>query len=105
MSSPSDQTVISEALARFQSSPLKAAATHLLDVLGYRSDRSLSGPDSSPKSFLDLFGSGHPLDQTKALFSEWKSADLLFQLTDQELSRNSSLFTDCLLYTSDAADE
>jgi len=94
MSSSSDQTVISEALARFQSSPLKAAATHLLDVLGYRSDRSLSGPDSSPKSFLDLFGSGHSFDEAKALVPEWKSVDLLFQLTDQELSRESRLFTD-----------
>ena len=33
-------------------------------------------------------------DQAKALFPEWKTADLLFQLTDQELSRESSLFTD-----------
>ena len=33
-------------------------------------------------------------DQDKALVSEWKTADLLFQLTDQELSRESSLFTD-----------
>jgi type I restriction-modification system DNA methylase subunit len=94
MSAPSDQTTITEALATFQSSPLKVAATHLLNVLGYSSDRSLSGPDSSPQSFLDLFATGHAFDQSKALVSEWKSADLLFQLTDQELSRESSLFTD-----------
>jgi hypothetical protein len=94
MSAPSDQTTITEALATFQSSPLKVAATHLLNVLGYSSDRSLSGPDSSPESFLDLFATGHAFDQTKALVAEWKSADLLFQLTDQELSRESSLFTD-----------
>ena len=94
MSSHSDQVLITEALASFQSSPLKEAATHLLNVLGYRSERSLSGTDSSPESFLDLFGSGHSFDRSKALVSEWKSADLLFQLTDQELSRESSLFTD-----------
>lgn len=94
MSALSDQTAITEALATFQSSPLKVAATHLLHVLGYRSDRSLSGSDSSPESFLDLFATGHAFDQTKALVSEWKTADLLFQLTDQELSRESSLFTD-----------
>ena len=94
MSAPSDQTAITAALATFQSSQLKVAATHLLNVLGYSSDRSLSGPDSSPESFLDLFATGHAFDQTKALVSEWKSADLLFQLTDQELSRESSLFTD-----------
>ena len=94
MSASSEQAAITEALTSFQGSPLKAAATHLLNVLGYSSDRSLSGPDSSPQSFLNLFGSGHAFDQSKALVSEWKSADLLFQLTDQELSRESSLFTD-----------
>jgi type I restriction-modification system DNA methylase subunit len=94
MSAPSDQTAITAALATFQSSQLKVAATHLLNVLGYSSDRSLSGPDSSPESFLDLFATGHAFDQNKALVAEWKTADLLFQLTDQELSRESSLFTD-----------
>jgi len=85
---------VQSALATFQTRPLKEAACQLLKTLGYRSDRSLSGPDSSPRSFLDLFGSGHAFDQAKALVPDWKSADLLFQLTDQELSRESSLFTD-----------
>ena len=43
---------------------------------------------------MPLFSSGHGFDQAKALVAEWKTADLLFQLTDQELSRESSLFTD-----------
>ncbi|MFM7804049.1 MAG: hypothetical protein ACKPGK_06105, partial [Verrucomicrobiota bacterium] len=46
------------------------------------------------QSFLELFAAGHSFDQAKALVPEWKSADLLFQLTDQELSRESALFTD-----------
>jgi type I restriction-modification system DNA methylase subunit len=33
-------------------------------------------------------------DEGKALVTEWKTADLLFQLTDQELSRVASLFAD-----------
>jgi adenine-specific DNA-methyltransferase len=87
-------SAIQSALTAFQGRPLKEAARQLLGTLGYRSDRSLSGPDSSPKSFLDLFASGQTLDPSKALIAEWKTADLLFQLTDQELSRESSLFTD-----------
>jgi adenine-specific DNA-methyltransferase len=92
-----DQKTVTHALAEFQRSTLKDASRGLLDALGYRSDRSLSGTGSSPNAFLDLFARGNTdksFDPAKALVSEWKTADLLFQLTDQELSRESSLFTD-----------
>ena len=82
------------ALADFQTLPLKDAARQLLAKLGYKSDKFLVGAGSRPQDFLDHFATGHPFDEAKALVSEWKSADLLFQLTDQELSRESSLFTD-----------
>jgi len=82
------------ALANFQTLPLKDAARQLLAKLGYKSDKFLVGAGSKPQDFLADFATGHPFDQAKALFTEWKSADLLFQLTDQELSRESSLFTD-----------
>ena len=81
-------------LATFQTLPLKEASRQLLAKLGYRSDKFLVGAGSRPKDFLADFASDRPFDQTKALVPEWKSADLLFQLTDQELSRESSLFTD-----------
>ena len=81
-------------LANFQTLPLKDAARQLLAKLGYKSDKFIVGAGSKPQNFLDDFASGHPFDQAKALVPEWKSADLLFQLTDQELSRESSLFTD-----------
>ncbi len=82
------------ALSNFQTQPLKDAARQLLAQLGYQSDKFIAGAGSSPQSFLDLFGSGYVFDPAKALVPEWKTADLLFQLTDQELSRASSLFTD-----------
>jgi type I restriction-modification system DNA methylase subunit len=81
-------------LSNFQTLPLKDAARQLLAKLGYKSDKFIAGAGSSPQSFLDLFGSGHAFDQAKALFSEWKTADFLFQLTDEELSHQSSLFSD-----------
>jgi adenine-specific DNA-methyltransferase len=92
-----DRISVTNALAAFRNDPPKEAADHLLDALGYRSDRSLPSPDSSPHSFIELFsapGSERAFDQDKALVSEWKTADLVFQLTDQELSRESNLFTD-----------
>ncbi len=82
------------ALANFQTLPLKDASRQLLARLGYQSEKFIAGAGSSPQAFLDLFASGHAFDRAKAIVSDWKSADLLFQLTDQELSRESSLFTD-----------
>ncbi|CDH47122.1 Eco57I restriction-modification methylase domain-containing protein [Candidatus Contendibacter odensensis] len=80
-------------LAHFQTLPLKDAARPLLAKLGYQSDKFIAGAGSMPQDFLDLFGTGHAFEPAKALFAEWKTADLLFQLTDQELSRESALFT------------
>ncbi|MCZ7558501.1 MAG: Eco57I restriction-modification methylase domain-containing protein [Bacteroidia bacterium] len=83
------------ALANFRTLPLKDASRQLLDELGYRSDKFIAGAGSSPQDLLDLFaGDGHAFDPVKALVTEWQSADLIFQLTDEELSRESSLFTD-----------
>ena len=82
------------ALANFQTLPLKDAARQLLIKLGYKSDKFLVGAGSKPQDFLGDFASGRAFDQAKAVFSEWKSADLLFQLTDAELSRTASLFNE-----------
>ena len=94
MSTPDPRSTIPAALLQFQTGPLKDAARQFLAKLGYKSDKFFAVAGSSPQAFLDLFAAGHPFDQAKAIVSEWKSADLLFQLTDQELSRESSLFTD-----------
>ena len=86
---------ITSALQAFTSSPLRQAALALLQTLGYHSDRTLVLEGSKPQAFLYLVQSqATPLkfDTEKALFSDWKSADILFQLTDDELAATSSLF-------------
>lgn len=86
---------IGSALAAFTNQPLREAATNFLAALGYRSDRTLKLGNSSPRAFLDAIGSqpgGASFIEAKALFSDWASADLLFQLTDEELSGHASLF-------------
>jgi hypothetical protein len=63
--------------------------TILLCASGYQSDRTLDLAGSKPQAFLDLLASHSgqtKFDESKALFSDWKSADLLFQLTDGEIS-------------------
>jgi adenine-specific DNA-methyltransferase len=88
------ETIVA-ALKAFESQPLAEAGRRLLAILGYRSDRTIHLGDSNPRAFLDFIGShaGEArFDANKALFSDWKSADLLFQLTDDELSSHASLF-------------
>ena len=94
---PSLQTSIQSALQAFPTTPLREAALSLLDTLGYRSDKTIALPGSQPGAFLELIRQSNPdapFDPKKALFADWKSADLLFQLTDDELSREASLFPD-----------
>ncbi|MCP5535816.1 MAG: Eco57I restriction-modification methylase domain-containing protein [Akkermansiaceae bacterium] len=86
---------ISTAIQSLPGQPLKQAATSLLDTLGYTSDKTLDLGDSSPPAFLNFIQQHNPdasFDQKKALFSDWVSADLLFQLTDEDLSPESTLF-------------
>ena len=89
------RNVIRAALAAFQKKPLSEAATGLLAVLGYQSDRTVNLGDSKPQTFLDFVrsnASSSNFNETKALATDWQSANLLFQLTDEELSGHTSLF-------------
>jgi adenine-specific DNA-methyltransferase len=88
------RTSIEAALQAMQSRPFADVARELLDTLGYRSDRRLQLADAKPETFLDLLrtNAATPLDEAKALTKDWKSASLLFQLTDEDLSGHLSLF-------------
>ena len=98
MSSKTDhRRAIAAALWEFRSLPMASAAVNLLWALGYKSDRSIHLASSSPRAFLDFIHTIGPVaqfDESKALCSDWKSADLLFQITDDELSGYQSLFKD-----------
>lgn len=98
MTAPSDQReAIIAALEAFESRPLADAARQLFATLGYRSDRTVNLGGSSPDAFRDFIraNAGDAVfDERKALFSDWTSADLLFQLTDDDLSGQQSLFSD-----------
>lgn len=86
---------IESALKAFTSQALRKAALSLLETLGYRGNRTHDFGDSKPQAFLDLIESqSTPLkfDPEKAFFSDWKSADILFQLTDEDIAASSSLF-------------
>ncbi len=82
-------------LQSFESKALHDAALSLLNTLGYRSDKTIEIPGSNPQAFLELLAEHNPdveIDKEKALFDDWLKADILFQLTDEELSHETTLF-------------
>jgi len=86
------RTSLATALAQFTTQPLPDAAREFFKLLGYESGRTLDV--DSVDSFCQKFDPEGRLDHPSALKAEWKSVDLLFQLTDQELSTQESLFQD-----------
>ena len=70
----------------FTSKPLQDAAVSLFTCLGYKSDRTV--PVDSVDAFCQQFDPSGLLAHPRAQKSNWKSINLLFQLTDEELSHN-----------------
>lgn len=89
---------ISQHVQNFSSQPLRQAALSLFATLGYESDRTVETP--SVAEFRAQFDSESKLEHPAALIASWKSAELLFQLTDEELSRSTALFKDEAVKTS-----
>ncbi|MEB3098962.1 Eco57I restriction-modification methylase domain-containing protein [Achromobacter sp. D10] len=89
---------ISQHIQKFSSQPLRQAALSLFSTLGYASDRTVETP--SVADFRAQFDSESKLEHPAALIASWQSAELLFQLTDEELSRSTALFKDEAVKTS-----
>lgn len=88
---------IKTSLQSFESKNLHEVSLTLLQTLGYQSDKAIDVPDSSPQAFLELLSEYNPnvgINKDKALFDDWLKADVLFQLTDEELSHETRLFKD-----------
>lgn len=92
MNNPELKQAIRQNIHAFSSLPLRKAALGLFAALGYESDRTVSA--NSVKDFRDQFDPEAKLEHPAALVTLWQSAELLFQLTDEELSHNTSLFKD-----------
>ena len=83
---------IQQAIQAFVDKPLNDAALALFAALGYKSDRTVV--IDSVADFCMQFDPSGLLAHPRAQKSQWQSIDLLFQLTDEELSRNATLFKD-----------
>lgn len=73
---------IQEALTEIAKGKFADSARHLFGVLGYASERRIDIVPNTAQGFADQFGAVNP---DKALTSEWRSVDFLFQLTDEEI--------------------
>ena len=87
------KTRIQDALKTIPDRPLIEAAGNLLNVLGYRSDKTFSLRPNDYKGFADYFlQRSNAFDAVRARTAEWKSVDILFQLTEDELKTQHTLF-------------
>ncbi len=89
---------ISQCIKAFASQPLREAALSLFATLGYQSDRTVE--TKSLADFREQFDPESKLEHPAALVESWQSANLLFQLTDEELSSTTALFKDDAVKTS-----
>lgn len=80
--------VIQAALAAFQKKPLSEAATGLLAVLGYSSDK-VADFSAKPTAFIDdieeATSATVPIQRKKIHLDMWRECAFLFQLTNDEI--------------------
>ena len=77
---------IKNALKCFTDGNLADNARHLLDILGYRSERTMSLEPNTAEEFIDNFDPSNTMNPNRARLNEWESIDLLFQLTATEVT-------------------
>src|SRR4030066_2517975 len=86
---------IQSAIADFSKETLTDQAIHLFKTLCYNTERQNPFISKNYKEFKDNYGEcfeEKKFNEEKALVKEWKSVDLLFQLTQEELSDQQILF-------------
>ena len=79
---------IEQTLKNFQHEPLLTNARKLFNTLGYHSTKTLPIPLKNPDDFVEEFDRKGKLNTGRAEFDEWESIDLLFQLTDEEITNS-----------------
>jgi len=89
---------IRQSVLAFAGAPLRKSALSLFATLGYASSRTVE--TDSVADFRAQFDPDGKLAHPAAMAGEWRAAELLFQLTDEELSSTTSLFKDDAVRTS-----
>ena len=85
---------VETALRRFASGALADNAKNLLKTLGYESQRTMDLEPNTADEFLSSFDFDGEINCERARLDEWESIDLLFQLTDDQVSANGQIDID-----------
>ncbi|MBN2438005.1 MAG: Eco57I restriction-modification methylase domain-containing protein [Deltaproteobacteria bacterium] len=87
------KTRIQNALKTIPDRPFIEAAGNLLNILGYKSDKTFLLTPNNYMGFADYFiQTPGVFDTVRARTAEWQSVDILFQLTEDELKTQHTLF-------------
>jgi adenine-specific DNA-methyltransferase len=92
MTNQEPKHLVRDAVTSFSTQSLRSASLSLFASLGYKSERTLAV--NTVADFCAQFDPNGLLAHPRAEKANWKSIELLFQLTDEELSRHASLFKD-----------
>jgi len=87
MDTPVSKEKIQDALKAFASGNLRDNARRLFNTLGYRSEKRIDLSPNTGEAFLDQFDPERKLNAKNALLDYWRSVDLLFQLTSDEINQ------------------
>jgi adenine-specific DNA-methyltransferase len=84
---------IQNALMDFASINLTETAIRLFATLGYNTDRQASLSNPTFEEFRDSYIEGNPrFNEKKAIVEEWNYVDLLFQISEEEITKQANLF-------------
>ncbi|MFH1005168.1 MAG: Eco57I restriction-modification methylase domain-containing protein, partial [Bacteroidota bacterium] len=83
---------IKDSLKAFASGNFTANALKFFQTLDYVTERQSPLLNPTFKEFQETYIDGKKFDKTKAKASEWKYVDLLFQLSKEEVLKQTSLF-------------
>jgi len=76
---------IVNSLSSFNKGSLLKNTTALFNTLGYFSDKAFDLSPNSADNFLDTFDEKNIFQKEKALLKNWRTIDVIFQLTDEEI--------------------
>ena len=87
-----EKDILRQNIIDFPAKDLTAASVKLFQTLGYDTSRSNPLPEKSYAYFKNAFPLPHHFNAEKALVADWTYFDILFQLSDTEISNQTELW-------------